>query len=222
MKNFKFLTAIFHSKRSALNFCRRQTGFTLIELLLGMGMFVALVAAVIALQSLLTQGENFSLSSFLTAENGNSALQTLTSELRNARQSENGSFPIAEASDQQIIFYSNADSDEDIERARYFLQGSEFKKGTINPTGFPALYPDETEVVKTVAEFIQNGSNPVFSYYNQDWPGDQVNNPLPTPASLTDISLVKISVRVNEDPAREEGEFTLEPFVQIRSLKTNL
>ena len=222
MKNFKLLSAAFHFKRSTVYSRQRQAGFTLIELLLGMGIFVALVAAVIALQSLLAQGENFSLSSFLTAENGNSALQTLTSELRNARQSESGSFPIAEANDQQIIFYSNADADEDIERVRYFLQGSEFKKGTINPTGFPAQYPDQTEVIKTVAEFIQNGSDPVFYYYNQDWPGDEVNNPLPAPAPLTDISLVKISVRVNEDPAREEGEFTLEPFVQIRSLKTNL
>ncbi|MCH7951949.1 type II secretion system protein [Patescibacteria group bacterium] len=196
--------------------------FTLIELLLGMGIFVALVAGVIAIQAFLAQSEAFSLSSVLTTENANAALQTAMAELRSARQSENGSFPLEEATDQQITFYSNADNDEDIERVRYFLDGTELKKGTIDPVGFPATYPSASEVVKIVAEHIQNGTDPVFYYYNEDWPTDTTNNPLSTPAPLSQVTLVKISVRVNADPDRPEGELTLEPFVQIRSLKTNL
>jgi type II secretory pathway pseudopilin PulG len=201
---------------------KAESGFTLIELLLGMGIFVFLIATVIAIQSLLAQSEEFSLKTVYTIENSNAALRNVTDELRNARQSDAGSFPIELASDQEIIFYSNTDSDEGIERIRYFLDGSELKKGTIDPVGFPVSYPEENEVVKIITEYITNDEDPVFYYYNQDWPADQVNNPLTTPAPLTEVSLVKISIRINADPSQPESEFTLEPFVQVRSLKTNL
>ncbi len=201
---------------------KNNHGFTLIEVLVGMAIFIGLAATVIALQSLLTKGEGFSLSTLYTTENANISLQTLTTELRNARQSETGAYPLEEASSNQIIFYSNIDNDPEIERIRYFYTGSELNKGAVEPTGFPATYPLENEIVKTVAQFIQNGINPVFTYYNQDWPTDQINNPLPYPAPLGEITLVKISTQINATPARPEGEMTLESFVQIRSLKTNL
>lgn len=224
MKNsklqFKIQNFTFFS--STLNSRQRRAGFTLIELVLGMGIFVILVTTVIAIQSLLAQGKEFSVQTAFTIENANSALQTIVNELRDARQSESGSYPLETAKDQEIVFYSNADNDNEIERIRYFLKGTEFKKGTTDPSGLPPIYPLENEVIKIIAEHIQNREDPVFYYYNEDWPVDQINNPLSTPAPLTEITLVKISVRVNAESSRPEGEFTLEPFVQIRSLKTNL
>ena len=70
----------------------------------------------------------------------------------------------------------------------------------------------------TVAEFIQNNSDPIFTYYNHDWPADQENNPLSYPAPLEQVSLVKIFIRSNTDPSNPEKDFTLEPAVKIRSL----
>jgi len=199
-----------------------QKGFTLIEILLGMAIFIALGATLVALQSLLTQGEGFSVSTLYTVENANASLQTLVNELRNAHQSETGAFPLEEATSDQVIFYTNTDNDPETERIRYFFTEGELRKGIIEPTGFPVSYPQENEKVKTVAQFIQPSSQPFFTYYNQGWPTDQTNNPLSSPAPVGEVTLVKISTRINATPARPEGEMTLESAVQIRSLKTNL
>ncbi len=199
-----------------------ESGFSLIELLMGMAIFSFLLLGVFGLQQLLMQGEEFGISTAFTIENAQSSLQNLVQELRNARQSDGGAYPLELADDQEIIFYSNADQDNQIERIRYFLQGSDLQKGTIDPVGFPVTYPPGNEVVTTIANFVQNDTDPVFFYYNQDWPADIINNPLTTPAQLNDVSLVKINVRVNADPENPSSEFVLEPFVQIRMLKDNL
>ena len=200
----------------------KQNGFTLIELLMGMTIFVFLLAGVLALQQLLMQGEEFGVSTAFTIESAQNSLQNLVQELRNARQADNGAYPLQLADDQEIIFFSNADNDADIERIRYFLDGTDLKKGAIEPQGFPVQYPTQNEVIKTIANYVQNASNPIFFYYNQNWPADTVNNPLSTPAQLSNVSLVKIEVRINAEPDHPEREYVLEPFVQIRMLKGNL
>ncbi len=199
-----------------------NSGFSLIELLIGMALFTGLIAVVIAFQSLLSQSEEFGFKTALSIESANASVQTIINELRLAKESENGAYPLEIAQDQEIVFYSNADKDEDIERLRYFLDGSELKKGTINPTGFPATYPSQDETVRIIAQNVTSGTNPIFYYYNQDWPTDQTNNPLATPAPLSQITLVKVSVTVNANPNQPESEISFEPFVQIRSLKSNL
>lgn len=209
-------------KNIFIQYFKRQSGFTIVELLLGMTIFSFLLAGVLSFQQLLTQGEEFGVSQALTIESSQNSLQNLVQELRNSRQSDGGAYPLQLADDQEIIFYSNADNDADIERIRYFLEGTDLKKGTIDPQGFPIQYPAQNEVVKVIANYVQNGSNPLFYYYNQNWPADQDNNPLSTPAQLNHVSLVKIEVHINAEPEHPEREFVLEPFVQIRMLKGNL
>lgn len=200
--------------------CRK--GFTLVELLVGMAIFALLAIVAISFQKLLIQSESFSVQSVFTLQNANAGLRTLITELRSASVADNGAFPLEEALDQQITFYANTDADTDTERVRYFLDGTEFKKSTTEPEGFPVTYPQQNEVVKIIAEFVSNGSDPIFTYYNQDWPSDQINNPLTTPPQLDEVTLVKISLRVNSTPDVAESELILEPAVQIRSLNAHL
>lgn len=195
---------------------------TLVEILVGMGLLMFLTAAVIALQTLIARSEEFSVRTVFTTENANTALQEMIAELRSARPAETGAFPLVEGSQQQIIFYANADSDPDIERIRYWLDGDKILKGTIEPLGFPISYPQDQEVTRIVAEYVRNASEPVFTYYNQDWPTDTTNNPLPTPADLSQVKLVRVLVRVNADPSEPQSELILESSAQIRSLKENL
>lgn len=201
---------------------QKQAGMTLVEIMVGMGILAFLTAAVIALQTLIAQSEEFSVKTVFTTENANTAVQSMIAQLRTARPSEAGAYPLEEATDQQIIFYSNADTDTDVERVRYFLQGTDLVKGVIDPEGFPVTYPADNEATRIIAEFIQNAGDPLFFYYNQDWPTDTTNNPLPTPADLSQVKLVRVFVRVNADPSEPEGELTLESSAQIRSLKENL
>ena len=81
-----------------------------------------------------------------------------------SRNSENGSYPIVSASENEFVFYSDYDQDGIVERIRYFLDAQELKVGIVEPdvTQIPASYNDDTETIKTVTYHVVNGviSNP--------------------------------------------------------------
>lgn len=150
-------------------------------------------------------------------------VETMVKEIREARYGDDGSYPIKEAGDFYFIFFSDIDSDNAIERVRYFLDGSDFKKGVIEPTGNPPQYVLDNETVSILSSSVRNGtSTKFFTYYNGDWPADKVNNPLSTLTRLTDTKLMHVYLIVNVDPSRPPDNFVLESDVQIRNLKTNL
>lgn len=149
-------------------------------------------------------------------------IETMVKEIREARYGEDGSYPLEEAGNSQFIFYSDVDKDNSVERVRYFLDGTDFKKGVIEPSGDPPQYVLSNEIIRILSIYVRNASTPIFVYYNGDWPIDIVNNPLPTLTRLTETKLMHVYLRINVDPNRPPDNFELESDVQIRNLKTNL
>lgn len=105
----------------------------------------------------------------------------LTKELRSMEQSSIGNYPLEKILTNQIIFYSNIDDDNLIERVRYFVDGNTLKKGIIKPVGNPLNYNQPEIVINMITDLSDNN---IFSYYNG-------NNQL-----TSDINAVKI-VKVN-------------------------
>ena len=129
----------------------------------------------------------------------------------------------AESNDELIsALTSYYDFDGQAEKVRYFLSGSDFSKGVIEPSGFPVSYPEAQEKVKVLSENVRNGNIPLFYYYNSDWPSDTSGNPLSTPASPSDVKLIKIFIRLNTSPGKPDKDYLLESNSQIRMLKENL
>lgn len=148
------------------------------------------------------------------------SLNTMVKEIREADFSDLGSYPIAAASDQTFTFYTNLDLDDAVEKVRYFLDGTDFKKGVIKPSGNPPGYVPASETVKVISPFVQNGSDPIFYYYAGDYPSS--TTPLVTPANPNEVKLVELRLRVNIDVAQAPEEYALQTFVQVRNLKDNL
>jgi hypothetical protein len=154
---------------------------------------------------------------------GRKGIETMVKEIREATFGDDGSYPIVEAGDGHFIFFSDIDKDAATERVRYFLDGNNFKKGVVEPTGDPPQYILGNETVSTLSAYVRNSSStPVFKYYNGDWPQDTVNNPLPTLTRLTDTKLMHVFLKINVDPSRPPDDFDLESDTQIRNLKANL
>ncbi len=198
-----------------------EDGVTLVELIVVMVIMSVLALGFLGLQYMLTQNRKVAISNYFNVDESNRSVNNIVREIRTARLSDNGSFTIVSADDNEFIFYSDIDFDNQAERVRYTLNGTSLEKGVIEPVGQPATYPIGEEKVKEYSSNIRN-TNPVFEYYNGDWPADTSTNPLATPASLSDIKLVKISVRVNVNVNEPEKDFLLESFSQIRMLKDNL
>lgn len=197
-------------------------GFTFLEVVIGLGIVMAILGAVVGIQIMVRNSYEFTFNTSITVEHANTVSGQMVRIIRNARAADNGAYTLDTVGDQELILYSNIDNDPQTERVRYFLDGTELKRGVIEPTGFPVDYPTGNEVVKILGEHIQNGSDPIFFYYNSDWPTDTVNNPLGTSGRLSDTRFIQISVKVNANPDRTESDFVLAPFAQLRNLKDNL
>lgn len=197
------------------------SGFTLIEILIVTIILVILGGSVLTLIYITTQTRLSTFRNLMNIDQTNATVSTMVRELRNIRTGDNAAYPLERAWDQEIIFYSDADYDGETEKVRYSLTGTQFVRGIIEPVGFPVTYPSANEKVRVLSENVKNGTDPIFYYYNGDWPSDTINNPLPQPVRLSDTKLMKAYLKLNteDDPSTD---FVLESYVQLRMLKQNL
>jgi hypothetical protein len=198
-----------------------STGLTLVEVLVSLGILVFIGLGIS------TFGRDiFSLNSGLQNNlnaqfEGRKVLKTIITELRSASPSSLGSYPILQAGTSSLIFYSNIDADAYKERLRYFLDGTELKRGVIKPSGNPLTYSSGSEEVRTIINNVRNGtSTPVFLYFDSQYTG--TSSPLSEPVSVTDIRLIKIDVMIDKDLNRHPGPINISSQGTLRNVKDNL
>jgi len=197
-------------------------GFTILEVIISTAIVSVLVAAVYLLQNFVLDQQQITMNSYVSVDYANSAMQTIVRDLRNARFGDDGSFILQTANDQELVFFSDVDFDQVTEKVHYFLDGNELKRGIIKPSSYPITYPQSEEKIKVINSDIRNANQPVFYFYNGDWPKDTTNNPLPTNQRLSQTRLIKISLIVNSSPNQQNTNYQLDSFVQLRTLKDNL
>lgn len=199
-----------------------QKGFTFIETLMTLAIFIFALIAVTGIIAQIYRTYNYTFQQSAAINSARRGVETMLKEIREAQTGDNGSYMIESASDFEFIFYGDIDKDASVERIRYFLDGANFKKSVIDPTGYPIQYLAENEVISTLSEYVRNDELPIFTYYNGDYPADTINNPLPTPSRLKETKLMRVYLKINANPARSPKYFELESNVQIRNLKVNL
>ncbi|MFZ2299951.1 MAG: hypothetical protein WAW00_02365 [Candidatus Moraniibacteriota bacterium] len=145
-------------------------------------------------------------------------------ELRHVRQADNGDYPIESGSDFDLKVYLDIDDDDVTERVHYFLDldTDQLKVGITEPTGTaPVSYPAADDSVSVLTNFVVNEStDPVFYYYNQNYPGDTVNNPIASPAAVDQVRLIRVHLFVNINPVHAPDNINIESFVDLRNLNS--
>lgn len=81
--------------------------------------------------------------------------------------------------------------------------------------------PDSMSQERIIASYIHQ-VDPLFTYYNGNWPGDTINNPLATGQRLLNTRLIEVRVTVDTDPNRSPQPFEVSTFTHLRNLKDNL
>lgn len=200
-----------------------KNGFTLIEVLIAVVLMGVLAVALLSLQFVISQNQISVWQNYVSIDEANTSAAMLVRELRTARYGDNGAYILESAADNEVVFYSDTDFDGDTEKVRYFLNGTDFTKGIIEPVGYPATYPSDQEKIRVLSENVRNDiSTPILYYYNEDWPEDIASNPLSTPASVGEISMIKIYLVVNTSINQPDKDYILESFAQVRMTKENL
>ncbi|MBN1168624.1 prepilin-type N-terminal cleavage/methylation domain-containing protein [Candidatus Woesebacteria bacterium] len=202
---------------------KNQAGFTLIEGLLSIIIIAILGVGVLALQFILSQNQEVVFKSYLSIEEANSSISEFTRQLRTAHPGENGAYAIESVDENEIVFYTDIDFDDETERVRYFLENTTLYRGVTEPTSEPPItYPQENEKVKRLTSIVRNLTMPVFTYYNGDWPSDTTNNPLTLPTDISGIKTVGINLRTNPVANESDKDYVMQSYINIRMLKENL
>jgi type II secretory pathway pseudopilin PulG len=192
-----------------------RQGFTFIETIVTIFIFTLAMGAVSGIIMMLYRTHDYTWQQSQAIEEGRRGIETMVKEIREARTSEDGSYIIASTTDFQFSFYSDIDRDLVIEKVRYFVEGTNFKKGVIKPVGIPAVYSASGEEISILSQYVRN-TPPIFRYF------DENGQELPPPARRKDTKLMQVYLVINVDENRPPQDFELKSEVQIRNLKTNL
>lgn len=193
-----------------------KKGFTLLETVVAIGIFLLIVVAAFDfVQTIISSQEIMSLESTAQKE-ARKTLEEFVKETRNASASSIGSYLIAEATAVSLTFYSDIDSDTYREKVRYFVDGTNLKKGVIKPAGTPLSYNPDSETVSVVVKNLIAGSQP-FSYFDKNYDGSSVS--LAFPVIVMDIKLIKVILAIDQKVSRSPEPLQAQTQVEIRNLK---
>jgi prepilin-type N-terminal cleavage/methylation domain-containing protein len=199
-----------------------QKGFTLIEVVITIAIFTILIFLVSAMLNDIFVNSNQELISMSNIDQARSVLSTFTNEIRNSVIGSDGSYPLAEAGNSEIIFFTNLGiSNSTVNRIRYYISGSTLYKGIVQPSGNPLSYNLTNEKVITVAAGVATGSATLFSYYDGNYSGS--GNPLAQPVNISQIRYIKMNLQVKNNITKNDASsFSVTAGAALRSLKDNL
>ncbi len=202
---------------------KNKKGMTLVELLIAMAILTLGIGGFTLLASRSWKMNSFVMEAGNATSKATRALNETIKSLRKIRQADDGSYPIKEVSGTSLTVYLNDDTDLATERVHYYLDSATqtLKKGVTEPSGTPVSYPAGDQTVSVVANYVVNtAAQPVFEYYNSDYPIDTINNPIASPVPAN-VKLVKIHLWINIKPLTAPDNVSLESFVEFRNLNEN-
>ncbi|OIO19289.1 MAG: hypothetical protein CO029_01165 [Candidatus Magasanikbacteria bacterium CG_4_9_14_0_2_um_filter_41_10] len=197
-----------------------KKGFTLMEVMVAIGMFAIISVAVGWILIHSVRSTDIIWEQLATQNDGRAAVQQFVDDVRRAETSSIGSYPISDASSTSFVFYANVDNDNSREKVRFWIDGTDLKKGVIQPSGNPLNYDGEESVI-TIAESVVNIAKGIalFEYYDNTYP--VTSTPLTVPDALTDIRIIRMQLELEKDPTATPVPLHVEAVVNIRNLKDN-
>lgn len=199
-----------------------RQGFTLLEVIIAVFLFSVVVALVSVFAVFFFRNYSFSFEEQQSIGQAQGSLTQMIREIRKARNGDDGSWPILVTNDNDFTFYADVNGDNRTDKVRYFMSGTELRRGVIEPTQVPVTYPSQNEKISVLISSLQATSSAMFTYYNGDWPGDNVANPLQPSQRIFNTRFVQININVKPAGSFATKPFQLKSGVSIRSMKDNL
>lgn len=199
----------------------KRQGFTILEVLISIALFSVLSLGVIILVSNVFTSANKQSGLLSDQDYARKAVFTLLTELRNAQYGNDGSYPLGNAGDQDLVFYSNPGNQPTAQRIHYFLSNGQLMKGVIQFAN--NTYATSTEVDTVILKDIANGANPIFSYFDSSYTGSAIQTPLSQPINVTAAKFIQINLKIaNMAGVDNKNFYIITQGGTIRNLKTNL
>ena len=195
-------------------FRKQARGLSLLEMLITLGIFTLIMVSITNSILYFYRANTSSIEQAYQVDSARKGVQLLVRDIREATYADNGAYPLAEMASTSVTFYADTDRDSATEKIRYQLNGTNFGRNVIDPSGTPATYPGGG-ATSTVSQYVRNAlqNTPVFRYYNAS--STEITNS----ADIADVVTVSVSIIVNISPYRLPGEFTLRSSATLRNLR---
>lgn len=192
---------------------------TLIEVVMASFVMASMMGMIILVLNKVLFVNRYTIEQGLNTYSIDSSLKNFSRYLREACQSSAGEYLIHSADDFELVFFSNIDDDLAVERVRIFLENTQLKMGIAEADGFPVTYPENDQEERTIGTGIVNTpEQPIFYYYNRDYPEDQVNNPLQGEFFPQEIRLIQMDVFANIEPGHTPENMRMQTFIRPRNI----
>lgn len=199
---------------------RVKKGMTVVEMLVAIFILTLIMTGFTVLANKTWKANGYVIEQATATAAATRTLNQVIHEIRSIRQGEGGVYPIKQVSDNSLTVYREEDTDGRAERVHYFIEDGKLKKGVTHFTG--GAYAANDETVKVLLNWVTNEdlSQPLFFYYNNDYPVDTTNNPMATPNPY-DVRLIRVHIWINVRPIVAPEYVNLESFVELRNLNEN-
>lgn len=189
-------------------------GFTMVELLVAMSISLLFFSAITGLLINSLKSAQVISDELEGLSGARRAGNAFLSEARVAAYSSAGDYPLQTVSSSEIVFFANIDKDPAIERVRYFLDGTDLKKGVTKPTGNPPIYATSAENVMILLSGVRLNGLPLLTYFAVG-----TDAPLADPIDLTAVRLVNIHLRVDKNPTKSPVAWSVDARAEFRNLE---
>jgi prepilin-type N-terminal cleavage/methylation domain-containing protein len=200
---------------------KKLRGMTIVEMLVAIAIFTIGIEGFSLLFIRAWTTNSFTLEMGQASMTASQGVSKITNYVRGARQGDNGAYPISSIGDNDLVIFSDYDKDGVTERLHLYKNGESVIMGFRDPSGtIPRTYAAGDQGTVTIASHVINdASAPIFSYYNENYPGDTINNPLTaSSANINNVRLVKIHLKININPNRAPDNIETQSFAEIRNL----
>lgn len=193
-------------------------GFTLIETIVVVAIFSLVMLAIASSIVFFYRTNASALEQAFAIQSAQKGIDVLVRDIREAIYSDEGSYPVVSIATSSFSFYSDIDRDDSVELTRYYIDGEDLIKGTINATSGIPVYDPANETFEIISDHVRNWEQDVsvFRYF------DDTGTEILDFGDITDVAFVEVTLIVNINPSRLPNEFTLRSSATLRNLKTNL
>lgn len=192
---------------------RAERGFTGLEVLIWVAVFSVVLGTIVSSTIYFYRVNRYTLSQATSVTSGQRGLEGMMRTIREAAYASDGAYPIISIATSSFSFYADIDTDAQIEKLRYFLQGTNLYEGVVEPTGDPPVYTG-TEVTSTIAENVRNiaSATSTFRYFND------AGSLMTDYTQVDDVRFVTVNLIIDSDTAVLPDAITLRSSAGMRNL----
>lgn len=191
-----------------------KPGLTFVEMLITVGIFGLVTIALVNSVLFFYRANTSSIEQEYQVEHARRGAELLIRDLREMTYADSGAYPLEMMSSTTIVFYSDTDLDNSIERIRYTLSGNNLYRNVTDASGIPPVYTG-AGVTTTVSRYIRNADegSALFTYYNAS------STAVTNPSAIATVISVAVSLVVDITQQHTPGKFTLRDRATIRNLR---